>query len=98
MRFYGINTYKAIEAIKLRKRDFPGDLVDAGVHVVIRIMITLLKGMLNQKNILCPSIVPTQNLGKGTFIFINANFCKRKIHMVFYSVTKKGENNLNDVE
>lgn len=34
--------------------------------------------MIAQKNILCPCTVLTQNLGKETFVFINAYFCKKK--------------------
>lgn len=41
------------------------------------------------KNIPCPNIVPMWNLGKGRFIFINADFWNSKNAQVFCIVAEK---------
>lgn len=96
--FYDINTYQAMEARKSGK-DFSGALVDIGVDAVRIISDILIEGNGSPEEHSMPQHSSTQSLGKGTFIFINAHFCKKiKISPqgVLYCVTRKGKNILNN--
>lgn len=74
--FYDINTYQAMEARKSGK-DFSGALVDIGVDAVRIISDILIEGNGSPEEHSMPQHSSTQSLGKGTFIFINAHFCKK---------------------
>lgn len=85
-----------------QEKDFPGALVAIGVHEVVRINDNLMEGNGSPEEHSIPQ--HSSPVGKGTFIFINAHFCKKKkAHFckispqgVLYCATKKRENILND--